>query len=134
VDIDEDTRVLTTEITNYSSLPDSERTLTLFCQKCPDFETFEQKDEERKVVITKFVPEKARLDTIERNDVDTPFGWLLEIIFEKRKVIDKSKLRGKQNAHVSIDAKSTVPLAHQHKVSEKISDEASNDNDSNNDK
>jgi len=115
VDIDEETRVLTIEITNHPTLTESEKKKSLLhlIHKYKEFNVFKQSEADSTTVFQYYVPEKARLDTIERNDFDSEYGWVVEILLEKRQAIDKTKLRGKPMSHVQLTVKTTVALANQ---------------------
>jgi hypothetical protein len=111
VDIDERTRELSIEVTNCSFLTESERQATTMFQINNEFNPCKQKEEESTTVIKLTIPERAVVESIGKYEHDTEYGWLLEILFEKRKVLDKTKLRGKRMSHVVMSAKSLVTLA-----------------------
>jgi len=111
LDIDEETRLLTLEISNHPSLTESEMKNTLLHKKLKEFNVFKQNEDDTTSLFHYTIPEKARLDTIERNDFDSEFGWVVEILFEKRQAIDKTKLRGKAMSHVQLTVKTSVALA-----------------------
>src|SRR5689334_23322067 len=60
-----------------------------------------QREEDSTTVVKVKLPEKAMIQTIERNNIDTDLGWLLEIHFDKKQEIDKSKLLGRRMAHIN---------------------------------
>ncbi len=57
------------------------------------------KEEDTLKIMAVSLPDDVILETIERNDVDTEYGWLLEVTFKKKERIDNSKLKGKRFGH-----------------------------------
>ncbi len=55
----------------------------------------------------------ALLETIQRYDYDTPFGWMTEIHFQRKQKLDRTKLLGKRLAHLNCQVQTTQKLNHE---------------------
>jgi hypothetical protein len=74
------------------------------------------KEEEAMKICSVNIPNDVIIESIERYDNDTEYGWLLELSFKKREKIDNSKLIGKRFGHMRTSA-STVSLYRSENVS-----------------
>jgi hypothetical protein len=110
VDVDEEKRFLLLKVLQCHFLTQSEKERTNLYQHVPTFDCA-QKEDDCSYVLPIPLPKDLKMETIVRNDVDTEYGWILEISFERKKVIDKSKLGGKRFSHMCISSKSSVKLA-----------------------
>jgi len=94
-----------------SFLTDVERQVTDLYRTNPQF-VAKQREDDGTISITVDLPNNVRTDTLDRTNIDTKFGWLLEITFLKKKEIDPSKLIGKRFSHIECAPNTTEQLQH----------------------
>jgi hypothetical protein len=111
IDLNEETKELILTIINCTFLTESERKLTNL-YKINDNFNVKQKEEEATTVVSVKLPDKVILESIDRRNIDTEFGWLLEVSFEKKQEINKSKLMGRRMAHMNTTVQTLVNLQH----------------------
>ena len=68
------------------------------------------KEEEATKICSVNIPKDVIMESIERYDNDTEYGWLLELAFKKREKIDNSKLIGKRFGHMRTYSTTKVSL------------------------
>lgn len=88
-----------------------ERTLTDLFVANPQF-VAKQREDDGTITVSVDLPSNVRTDTLERKNIDTKFGWLIEITFLKKKEIDQSKLVGRRFSHIECSAVTTEQLEH----------------------
>ena len=70
-------------------------------------------------------------DSIERFDLDTSAGYLVEIIIRRKKEIDRSKLKGKRFRHMKASFQSEEKLEHGIQDDDKNDSNSQTNNDGN---
>jgi hypothetical protein len=88
-----------------------ERRLTDLFAINPEF-VAKQREDDGTITVSVDLPTSVRTDTLDRKNIDTSFGWLLEVTFLKKKEIDQSKLVGRRFSHIECAAKTTEQLQH----------------------
>lgn len=94
-----------------SFLTDMERSLTNLYKINPQF-VAKQREDDGTMTVSVDLPANVRIDTLHRKNIDTSFGWLIEISFLKKKEIDQGMLIGKRFAHMECTATTTAQLQH----------------------
>jgi hypothetical protein len=107
-------------------LTEIERKKTDLFKVNPQF-VAKQKEDEGTITVRVELPKNVRTETLERNDINTVFGWILEVTFLKKLEVDQSKLLGKRFAHIECTVATTQPLEHHtNPMITKEEDEATN--------
>jgi hypothetical protein len=112
VDYDIEKKYIKLEIYNLTSLTNHELQKTELYRQYPHIQVTEKEEKLINILIIS-IPEDAALESLERRDIDTKAGYLLEIILERKKEVDKSKLKGKRFKHLKANFTSEEKLDHQ---------------------
>ena len=107
--LDEKNRRMNLEIRAASFLTEDEKKQTNLFTLLPDFNVT-LKEEEATKICSVNIPKDVIMESIERYDNDTEYGWLLELAFKKREKIDNSKLIGKRFGHMRTYSTTKVSL------------------------
>jgi len=107
--LEEKSRKMTLEVRTAPFLTEGEKKLTNLYKTTPEFNVTLKEEDSLKIMAIS-LPDDVILETIERNDVDTEYGWLLEVLFKKKERIDNLKLKGKRFGHIRCSGHTTVPL------------------------
>ena len=112
VDYDPDNMLLIFKIFSHHTLSKIEMMATKLYKDEGEFQATES-ELTMKMICQVRVPDDTKLETIQRYDIDTELGALVEVHFERKKEIDKSNLQGKRFRHLTMAVSTTKPLQHQ---------------------
>lgn len=107
--LDEKTRSFTLEVREAPFLTKDEKKETRLFRLNPHFNST-LKEEDTIKTFTVNLPDEVILESVERFDNDTEYGWILELLFKKKEKVDTSKLIGKRFGHMRTSSITKVAL------------------------